>query len=209
MSLLFAGCVNVNDVKPSQPTKNVFQDEDRYVMFGLEAERLEDYNSSAALFYTTYEQTDKSEYLYRSLQGLLSAHHYDLLLSYARKYQSKYADNSMLKRYEILALVNLNRVQEAQSKAISLAETTKEPSDAILLSDIYIKEKDLQAALEYLQKAYKRDYNEKILDRIATLLYVNLHKKQEAIDALETHNGYDNLLKFVSFFNCFFDTHKA
>jgi hypothetical protein len=188
VSLLFAGCANVNNVKPSQPTKKVFQDENRYVIFGLEAERLEDYNSSAALFYATYEKTDKPEYLYRSLQGLLSAHNYDLLLSYATKYQSKYADNSMLKRYEILALVNLNRVQEAQSKALSLAELTKEPSDAILLSDIYVQEKDPQAGLAYLQKAYKRDYNEKILDRIATLLYVNLHKKQEAIDALEAHS---------------------
>ena len=197
VSLLFAGCVNVNDVKPSQPAKKVFVDEDRYVIFGLEAERLEDYNSSAALFYTTYEKTDKSEYLYRSLQGLLSAHNYNLLLRYATKYQSKYADNSMLKRYEILALINLNRVQDAQNKALSLAELTKEPSDAILLSDIYVREKDIQSALGYLQKAYKRDYNEKILDRMATLLYVNLHKKQEAIDALEAHiknNGCSKLI---------------
>ena len=189
VSLLFAGCMNVTDVKPAQlkPTKNVFQDENRYVMFGLEAERLEDYNASATLFYETYEKTDNSEYLYRSLRGLLSAHNNELLLRYATKYQSKYTDNSMLKRYEILALINLNKLQDAQNKAFSLAELTKESSDAILLSDVYMREKDPQAALTYLQKAYKRAYDETILDRIATLLYVDLHKKQEAINALETH----------------------
>ncbi len=190
ISLLFAGCMNVNDVKPAQSVKSapkVFEGEDRYVIFALEAERMEDYNSSASLFYTTYEKTDKPEYLNRSLQDLFNAHHYDLLLDLATKYQSKYPDNSMLKRYEILALINQDKMKDAQNRALSLADTTQNPSDAILVGDIYVKEKNIPAALAYLQKAYTRDYDEKILDRVATLLYVNLNKKQEAIDVMEAH----------------------
>ena len=71
LSLLFAGCMNVGDVKPLQNVKSAqkaFEGEDRYVMFALEAERMEDFNASGSLFYTTYEKTDKPEYLNRSLQ---------------------------------------------------------------------------------------------------------------------------------------------
>ncbi len=190
LSLLFAGCMNVGDVKPLQNVKSAqkaFEGEDRYVMFALEAERMEDFNASGSLFYTTYEKTDKPEYLNRSLQDFFSAHQYDLLLALATKYQSKYPQNYMLKRYEILALINQDKMQEAQNRALSLADETKDSSDAILVSDIYIREKDLPTALAYLQKAYAKNYDEKILDRVATLLYVNLNKKQEAIDVMEKH----------------------
>ena len=187
LSLLFAGCVNVNDVKPSMSHTKSFEGEDRYVMFALEAERLEDYNSSASLFYTVYEKTDKSEYLYRSLQGFFNSHQYETLLKYSKEYQSRYTDNAMLRRYEILALVNLDQLADAKSRALSLADITKDPSDFILASDIYIRDKNATGALEYLQNAYTKNYNEKILDRVATLLYVDFHKKKEAIESLESY----------------------
>jgi hypothetical protein len=165
----------------------MFEGEDRYVMFALEAERLHDYNSSASLFYTSYEKTEKIEYLYRSLQGYFGAQQYDKLLELSKKYQSKYVDDLMLRRYEILALVNLDRLKSAETRAIELAKITKDSADIILVSDIYNRENNDTEALEYLKSAYVKEYDEKILDKIATLLYVNLHKKQEAIDIMETH----------------------
>ncbi len=187
IGLLLAGCMNSYDAKPSQSAKKVFEGEDRYVMFALEAERLQDFNSSASLFYVSYEKSQKIEYLYRSLQGYFNAQQFEKLLEYSTKYQSKYPTEVMLRRYEIFALVNLGQLKIAQQRALDLADVTKESADIILVSDIYIKENQNLEALGYLKKAYLDKYDEKILDKITTLMYVNMHQKQESIDMMENH----------------------
>ena len=184
IALFFIGCHSADEPKPTQ---KMFAAEDRYVVFALEAQKQHDYNSSAILFNEVYEKTDKIEYLYQSLQSLLISKQYQMLLTRTVKYESKYSDNAMLKRFEILALVNLNRVDEAKQKALALVSVTKEADDYIVLSDIYIKQNQFGSALRYLESAYNINYNEKIMDKISMILYVNLHKKNEAIAYLESH----------------------
>lgn len=181
-----SGCAT-SSVTPQQSSTKSFEGEDRYVMFALEAERLGDFNSSASLFYTTYEKTDKPEYLYRSLQGLFEAHDYEELLDHSKLYQYRFENTNTLKRYEILALVNLNKLNEALTEALALAAITKDGSDMLLVSDIYVKEKKIGDAVEYLTQGYKQKYDEKLLIRLSTLLYVDMNKKKEAVDLLETH----------------------
>ncbi len=187
LAFLFAGCVNSYDANPANGAKKMFEAEDRYIIFALEAERLEDFNSSASLFFTSYEKSEKLEYLYHSLQGYFRAQQYEKLLSLATEYQNRYPDEVMLRRYEILSLVNLNQFALAKVRALDLANKTQESPDVLLLSDIYLKENQTLEALEYLKKAYTRQYDEAILDKITTILYANLHKKQEAIDMMEQH----------------------
>ncbi|WP_345991949.1 hypothetical protein [Sulfurimonas sp. HSL-1716] len=183
VSVFFIGC-HSSDVKPNQ---KAFEGEDRYTVFALEAERIGDYNSSASLFNTIYEKSGKKEYLYRSLLGLLDSHQYKKLLQRSVKYQKKFADDAVLRRYEILALVDLDRLEDAKNRALELVTKTKEPDDYILVSNIYVKQNHFKTALKYLESAYNVNYNEKILDKMAIILYVNLQKKNEALAYLESH----------------------
>lgn len=184
---LLAGCVKSADVNPSTGAKKMFEAEDRYVIFALEAERLEDFNSSASLFFTSYEKSGKIEYLYRSLQGYFRTQQYEKLLELSTRYQVQYPQEAMLRRYEILALINLDAFVLAKTRALALADTTQESPDALLVADIYLKEHQDLEALAYLKKAYAHQYDETLLDKITTILYVNLHNKQEAIEMMQNH----------------------
>lgn len=84
--------------------------------------------------------------------------------------------------------MGLGRLEEAKSLALQLLETSQEVDDVLLLSDIYLQLKEYEASLEVLERAYAKNYNEKILDSLALVLYLNLHKKQEAIAHLESHS---------------------
>jgi hypothetical protein len=181
---IFNGCT-----QPLVPQKNSkhFEGEDRYVLFALEAERVHDFKSSASLFYTTYEKTKKSEYFYRSLQGLYEAHEYSQLLKNVQQAKDENLNKNNLKRYEILALIGLEKLQDAQKEALLLAERTKESPDILLVSDIYVKEKLLDQAAQYLQHAYNSKHDEDLLINLATLLYADLNKKEEAKKLLEAY----------------------
>ena len=183
VSIFFIGCSH-KDVRPDE---KAFAGEDRYTVFALEAERLHDFNSSASLFNTIYEKSGKPEYLHRSLLNLFNARNYDLLLKSAQENEKDLPDDAVLIRYEILALVNLDRLEEAKNRAIELVNKTKDPDDYILVSDIYIKQNHFKTALKYLESAYNVNYNEKILDKMAIILYVNLQRKSDAIAYLESH----------------------
>ncbi len=182
ISLLFIGCHDV--VKPNQ---KAFEGEDRYTMFALEAEKIGDYNSSASLFNAIYQKSGKVEYLHRSLFGLLNSHQYEELLVRSKKYQSTFPDDFVLRRYEIWALIDLERLEDAKNRAIDLVNKTKKPDDYILVSNIYIKQNHFKTALKYLESAYNVNYNEKILDKMSIILYVNLQRKSEAVAYLESH----------------------
>lgn len=184
ISLFFVGCHSVGDIKPNQ---KAFEEEDRYVIFALEAEQKGDYSSSASLFTILYEKSQKKEYLYKSLQDLLNSNQYEKLLERSKKFQKDFPDDILLRRYEILALVDLDRLEEAKNRAIELVNKTKKPDDYILVSEIYIKQNNFKTALKYLESAYNVDYNEKILDKISIILYVNLQRKSDAIAYLESH----------------------
>lgn len=183
ISIFFIGCHSA-DVKPNQ---KAFEGEDRYTIFALEAEKMGDFNSSASLFNTIYEKSGKKEYLFRSLLGLLNSHQYEKLLQRSVKHQKDLPDDTMLIRYEIFALINLDRLEDAKNRAIELVNKTKDPDDYILVSNIYIKQNHFKTALKYLESAYNVNYNEKILDKMSIILYVNLQRKSEALAYLESH----------------------
>lgn len=183
IALLFSGCM---DTPFPEKSPKIFEGEDQYILFGLEAESIHDFNSSASLFLENYEKTQKSEYLYRSLQGMLEAHDYQKLLTNATRFQNRFKDRNALQRYEILALLNLEKTDDALSIALKLVHKTKQSSDFLLASDIYLKQKRIQEAADLLLEGYKIKYDESLLVHLSTLMFADLHKESEAIDLLET-----------------------
>ncbi|MBN2782552.1 MAG: hypothetical protein JXQ66_04870 [Campylobacterales bacterium] len=169
---------------PHKPNEKVFEAEDRFIVFALRAEELREHKVASEYFTILYEKSDKKEYLYRSLQNSLEAGDYEKILTC----ECKDASDVVVKRMKVIALVKLARLEEAELKALELVSSSKKVDDYLLVGDIYVLQKEFDTALKYLEGAYVKEYNEKILDKISIILYVNLQRKKEAIAQLETHS---------------------
>ena len=90
-------------------------------------------------------------------------------------------------RLKILALIEESKFELAKDEALYLVSKSNAVDDYILVSEVYIKQKKYNIAMKYLESAYTKEYNEKILDKMSVILYVNLQRKKDAIAQLETH----------------------
>jgi predicted Zn-dependent protease len=184
LSLLLVSCASVQSIKPNE---KAFEQEDVYVLFALRAEQLNDYNSASILFNTLYEKSSKKEYLYRSLENDLVAKENEKLIARVDVFAGDSLADPKLIRLKIVALLELQRFEESQNLAVALVHQTQESDDYLLVSETYSKNREYDIALKYLDSAYVKEYNEKILDQMSIILYVNLDRKKDAIAYLETH----------------------
>jgi hypothetical protein len=191
--LLFSACSQ----KTVKPNERAFESEDTYIMFALRAEQIGDYKSAAKLFYTLYEKSSKKEYLYRYLKDKLVLKEYSSVIGTVDKLTEGSLSDPKLVRFKIIALIESNKLSDAKNLSVALAKATNDPQDYLLVSDVYTKSKEYDMALKYLEGAYVKNYNEQILDKMAVILYVNLHKKKEAIAELETHSRIHGCSKLI------------
>ncbi len=201
--LLFLSACSQKSIKPHE---KAFDAEDTYIVFALRAEQIGDHKSAARLFRELYEKSSKKEYLYRYLQDKIILKEYGDVIKTVNNLTDGSLKDAELVRLKTIALLESNRLQEAKTVSIALAQYTQAPKDYLLASDIYTKTKDYKLALKYLEGAYIKEYNEEILDKISVILYVNLHRKKEAIAELESHariHGCSKLIcnRLISFYS--------
>jgi lipopolysaccharide biosynthesis regulator YciM len=91
-------------------------------------------------------------------------------------------------RVKVFALLGLKEYEKALKLAMELVKGTKEVDDYILVAEIYVEQKNYDMAVKYLESAYRQDYNETLLDKLALILYIKLDRKKDAIAYLETHS---------------------
>ncbi len=194
--LIFSGCIG--DVKPQiKPNQKAFAQEDSYILFALRAEEIRDYKSASKLFEKLYEKSKKKEYLYRYLENSIAAKENEKVIKKVDEITQGKIDDFTLIRIKIVALLQMQKFVEAKNLALKLVTVSKGVDDYILLSDMYIKLKKYNTALKYLESAYIRNYNEKILDKMSIILYVNLQRKKDAIAQLETHTRIHGCSKLI------------
>ncbi|PHR58144.1 MAG: hypothetical protein COA44_04375 [Arcobacter sp.] len=186
--LIFTACSSHEENVP----RNVksFADEDRLVIFALYAKTQGDANSTINLFEILYERSGKKEYRNEEIIMMIQAHKNERALKRIAYYKEELEENEIdveLERFKIAALLELKSYSRAKVLALTLVEYTKAEQEYQQVAAIYMIEGNHEFALRYLQSAYAINYNEKILNKMAIVLYVNLHKKAEAISNLETH----------------------
>lgn len=191
-----SACVGKSELQPKANQK-AFDQEDIYILTALRLEQVKMYSKASDFFKTLYEKSNKKEYLYRSLQNDLAADKNEELIKRVDKELDDTINDYTLVRLKVLALIKLQRLEEARILSIKLVESSKEIDDYLLVSEIYVKEKQFDTALKYLESAYVKDYNEKILDKMAIVLYVNLGRKKEAIAQLESHSRIQNCSELI------------
>ena len=188
LSLFLVSCAGTNaNLNTIKPNEKAFAKEDAYILFALRAEQLYEYKAASSIFNTLYEKSYKKEYLYRSLQNDLLAKEYEEVIKIVDETSNGSFDDYILIRVKIVALLELYKLDEAKVLATQLVEKSNAVNDYLLVSDVYIKRQEYDIALKYLESAYIKDYNEKILDKMSIVLYVNLQRKKDAIAQLETH----------------------
>jgi predicted Zn-dependent protease len=189
LSLFLVSCA---EPKPSlsslKPNQKAFAEEDAYILFALRAEQVHEYKAASQIFTTLYEKSQKKEYLYRSLENDLIAKEYAEVIKIVDDTTQGSFDDYILIRVKVVALIELQKLQEARILAIKLVEKSNAVNDYLLVSDVYIKQQEYDTALKYLESAYIKNYNEKILNKMSIVLYVNLQRKKDAIAQLETHS---------------------
>lgn len=197
ISLFFVSCVSP-EPKNVKANEKAFAQEDTYILLALHAEQIKDYKSASKLFETLYNKSHKKEYLYRSLENDLVAKDSQKLINRVDALNATSASpDSKLTRLKVVALFELDRMHEAEVLSIALAKKTQKPDDYLLVSDVLIKSQKYDMALKYLDGAYIKEYNEKILDKMSIILYVNLNRKTEAIAYLETHTRMHGTSKLI------------
>lgn len=194
--MLFSGCVATQPYAKKGYEKT-FEYEDMYILSALHLEEIGDHNNSSKLFNSLYEESNKKEYLYRSLRNDLAANENERAVKRIDKIAGNKIDDFELTRIKIIALFKQNKLVKAKELATRLVEETKSVDDYLLVSEIYVKLKEYENAVKYLESAYTKDYNEKILEKIAVILYVNLDRKKDAIAQLETHSRIHGCTVFI------------
>ena len=189
--VLFTSCTSHHVMQPMTKTPHTnkanFAQEDYLILTALRAEQLKDYKSASTLFSILYDKTKKSEYIHRSLKNTLLLQDYEQIIKKIDKLIANDENDLTIRRIQIIALNGLTKLDSAKKLAIKLAQETQAINDYILLGDLLVQHKEYLLAYEYLQKVYTQDYDELILDRIVTIMYLYLNKKDEAIKKLQQH----------------------
>ena len=186
-TIIFTGCIDTP--KPQiKPNERAFEYEDTYIMFALRAEEVGSYSVASEIFSQLYTKAQKKEYLYRSLNNDLLGKQYKRVVQRVDVINKLKIGDLSLTRLKIIALLGLQKFEEAKTISIELVAKSNDIDDYILVSEMYVKLKQYDTAIKYLQAGYIKDYNEKILDRMAIVLYVNMDRKKDAIAKLETHS---------------------
>jgi len=195
--LLFSGCSSHTVEEVKSPGEKAFFEEDEYILYALRAEELKQFSTASKLFDVLYTRSGKNDYLYRSLSDQLKARELDALLIRTTALLEKDPDDLEVRRFEVLALIKKKEYEQAKVKALVLVEMSHESEDYLLVSETYSKQRRYDQAVKYLESAYAIDYDERILDKMAIILYVDLGRKEDAISYLETHSRLNGCSKLI------------
>lgn len=191
--VMMNACSSLGDIiaeENTTQTENMksFDAEDAYIMYALRAEEIGDSNAASELFQILYEKSGKKEYLYKALKNQIALKKNQQVIDKVDEVTLGLIDDFKLTRLKIVAMFQLEEYEQAQNIATALVAKSQAVSDYLLLSDLYMKEEKYDIALKYLEGAYVKNYDEQILDKMSIIMFVNLHRKKDAIAQLETHS---------------------
>ena len=174
----------------------VFAEEDRFIVYALEYERLGEKENARELFSELYKNTLKEEYLLEYLKLSFFLKKYNDIISKfeINEKQIKQYKNEIQKVY-ITALIQEKRYEDALKRMNALLKIEKTDNNYGLLGTIYLQKGEYKKAKELFEKVYKNSLSLNALINLSDVMYVYLDEKDEALNYLETHiklYGCDN-----------------
>lgn len=178
-TLFLSGCANKQ--------KTYFEDENRYIILGLDSELRGDFNSSYNYFNTLYNATNELDYQIKQINLLIKLNKLSIAKGQILNALKVDKDNITLKKLLITIYLQEQNFDKSLEVALELLKANKEVKNYELVSSIYLLQRKYEDSLNYLEGAYALEYDEKILDKIITTLYIYIGDKDKAISYLESH----------------------
>jgi len=187
--ILINGCgANPKEGATAHVQEPLYVDENTLVLFALDAQSHHKSAEAVGYYDLLYKKTEDNIYRDEALKALMQGRYYNDVVTRldTRLQESKQLD-SRETTFLIVALIAKKEYARAEKEALELIE--KEPTEKhyLLLTEVYVTQKDYLKALATLEKAYAIDYSEPILDKIAVILYTNIGSPYEAIGRIEQH----------------------
>ena len=195
---IFFGCAQKNsiDFNKNEHLK-AFEDEDKYIFLAIDSHKKANYYEAHKIYEYLYKKSTKVQYLYEMLNMLLATQDYNNLVERLTHYIKERQNDIHLKRLLVVAYIKQNKMNLAIDSALSALAVSKETSEYEQIAALYINQKEYALAVKYLESAYSIEYDEKTLDRLATILFVYLERKKDAIAYLETHSRLHGCSKLI------------
>jgi len=186
-SVMFSGCAD-KALQPAAPEK-MYVDENTMILFALDAQNHGNAARAVGYYDALYESSGDVVYRDKALESLFSGRYYN---DYVKRMDVILQEDANVtqkqKRLMVFALIGQKDMVRAEAQANALLKQEQSVENYLTLSEVYSAQKDYLSALEVLDSAYSVDYSEKILDKIAITLYVNMKRPYEAIGRIEQHS---------------------
>jgi len=205
--ILFGGC-SLQPMPGDSTVKDepLYIDENTLILFAMDAQTRGNRAEAVGYYDLLYEKTENTLYRDQAITILMEGHYYDDVVSRLLSIRSEGETLSQENQRNLaVAFLAKNELEKAKKEALELTEADPSEENYLLLAEVYRLEKDYDKVLESLEKGYQLNYSEKILDKIALLMYTDLNRRNEAIERLEQHIknfGYSLLLakRLVAFY---------
>jgi len=197
--ILFTGCSTHSEAtKITAQEEPMYVDENTLVLFALDAQNRNNSAEAVGYYDLLYKRTKDPIYEEHAMSALMKGGYYNDVI---KRLEAKRADGVTLNeqevRYLIVALLAKKETILAQKEAIALVEKSPTEQNYMMLAEVYRTQQDYINALATLELAYKLNYSENVLDKIAVIIYANMNSPYQAIARLETHGknfGYSLLI---------------
>ncbi len=206
--ILFSGCSTHSEATTVALEKEpMYVDENTLILFALDAQNRNKSAEAVGYYDLLYKRTKDPVYEEHALSALMKGGYYnDVIKRLEAKRAGKNTLNEQEVRYLIVALLAKKEMTLAQTEATALVVKNPSEQNYMILAEVYRAQQDYIKALATLETAYKLNYSEDVLDKIAVIIYANMNAPYQAIARLETHSknfGYSLLLtkRLIAFYS--------
>ena len=162
--------------------------EDELIVRGLVYSEYRAYESSRQVFGKLFDMTGEKTYLFREVtSSLLGRTHIPESIDRLKRFDKQHPDMLEVKRLLIPLYLTNQQLGEAKYEAEYLLERSDKAEDLDLASNPYLYSGEFNKALNLLQKAYEKTFNENVLLRMAAIMDEYTGERKRAIQLLETH----------------------
>lgn len=207
--LIFIGCSNKNDTLEKNELKVIdfkkveskyFEYEDQFIIFALEYENERMYYDAIDVYTRLFENTNKYEYLVKSLALASSLKEYAFVKEKASLYMlENIKEEEIILKLYTFSLFKLKENDNAILNAKKLLKSYPTATNYELLGSIYIEDKQYLEAYKVFDKAFVLEGSSSALLNLTNIQFFGLSQKDEAIKRIEENiqkSEYDFNLSF-------------
>lgn len=180
----FIGCTN-------NPTKDNIIAQQKYdlkILVALDSEIHSDFVSAKVVYQNLFEQTHKKLYLKKAILYSFKSNDFDTMYKLSLSGLKLFPqDKEYFSQQKIVALISLDKLDEAIKLAYDLLKEFKGANTYEVLATALYAKKDYKNALKYYESAYAKKQTKDRLLKLTAILYSYLNKKDDALAYLETY----------------------